>query len=430
MERLAERVRALPGMDVLLRALDGLPPAYLVGGAVRDLLRGARAVDLDIAVEGDATAAARTVADRIGGDAIIHERFGTATVTAPGVTADLATARRETYSQPGALPDVSPAPLEEDLARRDFAINAMAVGLSRDEVGRLIDPHNGRADLDEGVVRILHDRSFLDDPTRLLRAVRYEARLGFRMDRDTEAAAREAIEAGALATVSGHRVRDELMDLLGEFEVGRAVERLRDLGLDHALHPALDPDPELVASAALACSECGADRALAALAALITGSRRVPGPAGPLGPGGAAARADPLGPLDPDLAAWVESLGLGRSDRDRVLAAARQAPGLVGPLRNDLPPSAVHALLRCEPPETLALALAMGAPAGPVLRFLADLRSVQLEITGDDLIEAGIPRGPAIGQALDAVLRRKLDGELDGGREAELAAALEIARAL
>jgi hypothetical protein len=158
-----------------------------------------------------------------------------------------------------------------------------------------------------------------------------------------------------------------------------------------------------VASAALACSECAADRALAALAALVA--------------------------ADPDaLEGWVHELGLLRSERERVLGAARQAPGLVGPLRSDLPPSAVHALLRCEPPETLALALAMGAPAQPILRFLADLRAVHLEITGDDLIAAGIPSSPAIGRALDEVLRRKLDGELSGGREAELAAALEVAR--
>jgi tRNA nucleotidyltransferase (CCA-adding enzyme) len=265
-----------------------------------------------------------------------------------------------------------------------------------------VDPHGGARDLDERTVRILHEGSFLDDPTRLLRAVRYESRLGFRMDPDSESEAREAVAGGALGTVSGHRVRDELMDLLGEVEVGRAVERLADLGIDRALDPALDADAELVASAALACSECGADRALAALAALIV--------------------------RDPDaLAPWVESLGLGRSDRERALAAARQAPGLVAPLRADLPPSAVHALLRCEPPETLALALAMGAPAGPLLRFLADLRSVQLEITGDDLIAAGVPRSEAIGRALDEVLRRKLDGELSG-RDDELAAALEIAR--
>jgi tRNA nucleotidyltransferase (CCA-adding enzyme) len=404
-ERLAERVRALPGMEQLLPALRGLPPAFLVGGAVRDLLRGERAVDLDVAVEGDATAVARTVADRTGGDAIVHERFGTATVKAPPLAVDLATTRRETYSEPGALPDVESASLDEDLARRDFAINAMAVALSGDRLGRIVDPHGGRTDLDAGVVRILHDASFVDDPTRLLRAVRYESRLGFRMDGDSEKAARAAIDAGTLDTVSAHRVRDELMDLLGEVEVGRAVERLVDLGLAQALHPALDPDPELVASAALASGECGADRALAALAALMA--------------------PDPL-----PLVGWVQDLGLGRSDRERVLAAARQAPGLVGPLRNELPASAVHALLRCEPPETLALTLALGAPAPPVLRFLADLRAVQLEITGTDLLEAGVPSGPAIGAALDEVLRRKLDGELTGGRDEELAAALEVARGL
>jgi tRNA nucleotidyltransferase (CCA-adding enzyme) len=401
-ERLAERIRALPGMDVLLPALEGLPPAYLVGGAVRDLLRGDRGVDLDVAVEDDATAVARTVAVRVHGEARLHARFGTATVRGPGLLVDLATTRRERYVRPGALPEVEPASLDEDLARRDFGINAMALALSGDELGHLIDPHGGRADLETGTVRILHEGSFLDDPTRLLRAVRYEARLGFRMDRETEALAREAIEGGALATVSGHRIADELMDLLREVEVARAVERMADLGLDRALDPSLEADADLVASAALACSECGADRGLAALAALVA--------------------SDPEG-----LAPWVDSLGLTRSDRWRVLAAARQAPGLVAPLRGELPPSAVHALLRCEPPETLSLALAMGAPARPVLRFLAELRSVHLEITGNDLLDAGVPSSPAIGRALDEVLRMKLDGEI-AGRADELAAALEIAR--
>ena len=402
MERLAERVRALPGMNVLLPALTGLPPVYLVGGAVRDLLRGERALDLDVAVEDDATAVARTLAARVGGDARLHERFGTATVRGPGLAVDLATTRRERYVRPGALPEVEPASLDEDLARRDFAINAMAVWLSGDELGRLIDPHGGREDLGAGSIRVLHEASFLDDPTRLLRAVRYETRLGLRMDRDTEALARAAIAGGALDTVSGHRIADELMDMLRELEVGRSVERMADLGLDSALHPALDPDPDMVASAALACLECGADRGLAALAALL------------------GRHADTLAP-------WVESLGLGRSDRDRVLAAALQAPGLVAPLRADLPPSTVHALLRCEPPETLALALAMGAPARPVLRFIANLRSVHLQISGNDLLDAGVPSSPAIGRALDEVLRMKLDGEIDG-RDDELAAALEIAR--
>jgi tRNA nucleotidyltransferase (CCA-adding enzyme) len=396
-------VAELPGMDRLLPALEGLPPAYLVGGAVRDLLLGAGSIDLDVAVEGDAIAAGWELAERLGGRLTTHERFGTAKVRAEGLVVDLAGTRRERYEQPGALPAVEPAPLAEDLGRRDFTVNAMAIGLSGSDLGRLHDPHGGSDDLEARRVRVLHRDSFVDDPTRLLRAVRYEVRLGFRMDPDTERLARDAVAAGALSTVSGPRVRDELLDLLGEVEMPSGLERLAELGVDRALHPLLEADAELAASAALAAPETGADRALAALAALVS---RAP---------------DELEP-------WLDSLALGRGDRQRVAAAARQGPALVRPLRADPPPSAVHALLRCEPAETLALALARGAPAGPVQRFLADLRDVRLEITGDDLVDAGVPRSPAIGRALDETLRRKLDGEVSG-REDELRAALEAARA-
>jgi tRNA nucleotidyltransferase (CCA-adding enzyme) len=213
---LGDRIRALPGADRLLPALDGLAPAWLVGGAVRDLLLGAGSVDLDVAIEGDARSVARELASRLDGEAREHERFGTATVRAGGLTVDLASTRRETYPQPGALPEVAEASLDEDLARRDFTVNAIAASLAADRVGELRDPHGGRADLDAGVIRVLHPRSFADDPTRLLRAVRYESRLGFRMDPETERLAREAIAAGALSTVSGARIRDELLDLLGE----------------------------------------------------------------------------------------------------------------------------------------------------------------------------------------------------------------------
>ncbi len=148
---------------------------------------------------------------------------------------DLAATRTETYAEPGALPAVRAASLAEDLRRRDFAINAMALGLKGDDLGHLYDPCGGLGDLDERVVRVLHERSFIDDPTRLLRAVRYETRLGFSMDTDTERLAREAGAAGALATVSGARIRDELMDLLRELEAPAAVERLRELELDRGL---------------------------------------------------------------------------------------------------------------------------------------------------------------------------------------------------
>ena len=136
----AGRVAALPGMDRLLPALDGLPPTHLVGGAVRDLIVGHDSVDLDLTVEGDGVAVARELARRLGGEASEHERFGTATVRAGDLAVDLATARRESYAHPGALPEVEPASLEEDLARRDFSVNAMAVGLSEPGRGELSDP--------------------------------------------------------------------------------------------------------------------------------------------------------------------------------------------------------------------------------------------------------------------------------------------------
>jgi tRNA nucleotidyltransferase (CCA-adding enzyme) len=390
-------------MDRLLPALDGLPPAYLVGGAVRDLLRGAQAVDLDLAVEGDARSVARALAERLGGTAREHERFGTATVRAGDLAFDMAATRTETYDEPGALPRVAAATLAEDLTRRDFTINAIAVALAGDDLGHVYDPGGGLRDLDAGVVRTMHQGSFLDDPTRLLRAVRYETRLGFRMDEDTERDARAAIAEDAMSTVSGARVRDELLDLLGEHEAPSAVERLGELGLARALHPALDPDPELVASASLGAVAIGADRALASLSALCAG--------------------DPN-----ELDKWVAGLHLDATARDAVSRAARVGPILAQDLRvRDHSPSELRDLLGGEPPEALALALAMGAPSAPILRWVTELSAVRLEIGGADLLAAGVPEGPALGRALEETLRRKLDG-LVSGREEELRTALELAR--
>ncbi len=237
---LRERVRRLLGMERLLPALEGLPPTYLVGGSVRDLLLE-RAPDshLDLAVEGDARSVARALADRLTGEGREFERFGTAVVEVDGFEYDLASTRRETYDAPGALPRVEAAGLSEDLARRDFAVNAMAIGLKGDDLGHLYDPHGGLSDLDSGLLRVLHEQSFSDDPTRLLRGVRFEARLDFGLEHDTEVRAREAVGSGALATVSADRVGRELMKVLQEEAAPTAVRRLGELEIDRALHPAL-----------------------------------------------------------------------------------------------------------------------------------------------------------------------------------------------
>src|SRR5436190_23388266 len=223
------------------------------------------------------------------------------------------------------------------------------------------------------------------------------------MDDETERLAREAIAAGAPSTVSGARIRDELLDLLGEPAAARSVARMEDLGLDRALSPLLgDARPEDVAAAAEAADRIGGQRRFAALAALIA-------------------------PDPDDLAGWIEDLNLRAEDRDAVLHAARKGPQLVRSLEPELPDSAVHALLHCELPETLAVAIALGAREQPIQRYLEQLSGAGLEITGDDLRAAGVAEGPAIGRALRETLRRKLDGEV-AGRDAELALALELAQ--
>jgi tRNA nucleotidyltransferase (CCA-adding enzyme) len=223
------------------------------------------------------------------------------------------------------------------------------------------------------------------------------------MDEDSERAARAALAEDALSTVSGKRVRDELMDLLAEHEAPAAVERMRELGLDRALHPALDPDSELVASASLGATAIGADRGLSSLAALCASAPEE---------------------LDP----WLAGLQLDAADRDAVARAARVGQTLAQELHaRERMPSELLDLLGGEPPEALALALAFGAPAEPILRWATELSGVRLEIGGDDLLGAGVPEGPAIGRALEETLRRKLDG-LVKGRDEELDTALELAR--
>jgi tRNA nucleotidyltransferase (CCA-adding enzyme) len=219
-QRLPARIEALPGIAALREAAADAP-AYLVGGAVRDLLLGRERADVDVVVEGDPARLAR----RLGGESRAHERFGTVAVNADGLEVDLAAARSEVYPEPGALPRVRPASLTEDLARRDFTINAMAVPLAGEV--RLIDPHGGLADLERGVLRALHPGSMRDDPTRALRAARYAARYGLRPEPDTD----EQIRATDLGAVSSDRVEAELRKLAAESEPRRGLEVAGEWGL-------------------------------------------------------------------------------------------------------------------------------------------------------------------------------------------------------
>jgi tRNA nucleotidyltransferase (CCA-adding enzyme) len=347
-----------------VRRAAGADPVYLVGGAVRDLLLGRERADVDLVVIGDAAA----LAAELGAEPVEHERFATAKVALDGHEVDIATARAESYARPGALPEVAPATeIETDLARRDFTINAMALPL-RDEAA-LIDPHGGRADLAAELLRVLHPRSFADDPTRALRAARYAARFGFRLEPETA----RLIRAADLDTVSADRRRAELLRLAAEPEAARGFELLAEWGL-------VELRTEGVALA-----------------------RRV----------------DELLAAPP----WRDV-----APRDRALLAAALGPAggeeKLAAARPQKPSLAVELARRCDPVE-LAIARALGAEW--LDRYLEEWRDVALEIDGDDLIAAGVPQGKAIGRGLKEALIRKLDGEV-AGRERELEVALEAAR--
>ena len=320
-------------------------------------------------------------------------------MTLDGFTYDIARTRRETYAQPGALPDVEPASLAEDLKRRDFTVNAIALALAGDTAGELSAVPAALEDLDARRLRVLHDRSFIDDPTRLLRLVRYATRLEFEIEPLTRALADGAISGGALRTVSGPRVGAELRLLAREPDPVRALRGLGELGLDAAIHPGFGLDDEDLARRALALLPADGRRDRLALA---VAARGVPGP---------------------ELAALLDALAFEAEDRDVIVAAATRAGEVASALRAASAPSEIAAAVSGAPPEVVALAGALGAE--PQARdWLERLRHVRLEIDGRDLLAAGVPEGPAIGRGLRAALGAKLDRRASG-REQELAEALD-----
>ncbi len=401
-------MEAEAGLAAKLLALDRLAPVlaavraatapeegvYLVGGAVRDLLLGRPEFDLDLVVEGDAIAFARRLAEALDGSVLPHETFGTAVVDyGDGARLDVAGTRTETYAEPAALPVVAPGRLEDDLRRRDFTINAMAVSLGEGDFGRLVDPFAGRDDLETGTIRVLHDRSFTDDPTRILRAARYESRLGFMMDGATERLARET--AGQLDRLSGERLRSELVLLLDEEQAPRSIARLGELGALRVAPKAADLFERTRALAARYAPEVPAWRLGLAV----------------------------LAPPNPN--EWLDRLRVPRRDADRIADAVTQTPRLAEHLAGPEPTAAdLVELLEPHPPETLLLALAQSElPA--IRRYFDELGGIRLAIDGRDLAELGLPESPRVGEILGELRRRKLNGELDG-RESELAAAREL----
>lgn len=391
-------------------------PVYLVGGVVRDLLLRRETHDLDVVVEGDACAVARRMADRFGARLHVHEAFQTAVVFLPGgLRLDLTTARTEHYREPGALPEVAPGGLRQDLFRRDFTINTLAIRLVEPGFGRLIDPFGGRKDLIAGKIRVLHGLSFIEDPTRAFRAVRFAVRLGFEIAHETAHLIRVARREDVFASLSAQRLRREIELVLEEKRLVRAVELLVSFKLLGVIHPALKLTQPTRTRLERAEETLGWYR-------LLYLGKPVRGFIVALGV--LAERFDRG--LRQDL---VERLRPGRLAARVLVDGPQAAHELISALarRRAVAPSRIHELCRELPTEALVLVMALTGREEvrrAVATYLSHLRDVRVDIRGEDLVRAGVPQGPRVAAGLRAALRAKLDGEApDAGRQLETALA-------
>ncbi len=366
-----DRARGALPPDLLGALDDAGVPGYLVGGALRDAVGGLAPLDpdIDVAVEGELA----PVLDRLGVEGRTYERFGTATAIVEGRAIDLARTRRESYSRPGALPDVEPASIDEDLARRDFTINAMALPLTGEP--ELLDPYGGAEDLAAGRLRLLHPGSLVDDPTRALRGARYAARLGLEPDDATSA----ALAQTDLTTVSEDRVTAELWRIGAEAEAVAAFGLLDAWGV-------LEIAPE--------CMQLLAEAAEYALT-------------------------EPWSRLvqRPRLLAAIATA------QPELLAAASE----LAELDPSLPASQLFEQARHHTDLELAIARAKGADW--LDRHVSEWRRVRLTIDGDALIAAGVAEGPDVGRGLRAALHARLEGAIGATPEEELGVALGAVRA-
>ena len=428
-------------LDNLLRlAHQHGAPAYLVGGPLRDLLLDRPSLDLDITVEADAIDIARRLATsdpqrrdapqaRLGAETgvaattfeprvKIHPAFGTATVRTDGFHLDLITARSETYARPGALPTVKPASIREDLLRRDFTINSLALRLNGPQRGEILDPAGGLADLDARLIRALHDRSFQDDATRILRAVRYASRLEFTIEPGTLAWIERDLPY--LQTISGARLHHEFSRIFAEEAPEKALRSLHDYGVLAAIHLALRFDP----------TQAGAFARLRQLNP--TGARAAYSPA-------LAWRLS-----EPETADLGRRLALTKAQRaaleampalqDVELSSVAQGPSLEpAPLRDPhLKRSTLVELLSPFPlPALWAFAALSDDPTvrDRLLDYLTKARHERPHLTGDDLIAMGLTPGPAVGEALRRLRAARLDGEVKSRKDEERLAAKLVATA-
>jgi tRNA nucleotidyltransferase (CCA-adding enzyme) len=372
---------------------------YLVGGYVRDCLLKIPDYDIDVAVVGDAPRLASLIAGELGSHVETHPDFGTAVLLSTGgnFDIDIVTARHEEYERPGALPTVTAGTIEDDLARRDFTVNAMAVGIKPDAFGPFLDSHNGLADLENGLIRVLHPQSYRDDPTRIFRAVKLAKRLDFKIERDTLELILQAVRDNALATVSMERITHELLLIMEESKGGAILAELDKLGVLSSVHPSLawpyqdgrmgppETDPMTRAERR--------DTYLAIIAAEFASA-----------PEDAEALARWLKLPAPQIKLMRDAAKL--AELWTQLGADNQKPSETYHLLYGLDPAALQAYTRIK-------ALAKDTvPWSRLHDYLDRLRHIHPAIKGDYLRDQGVPPGPIYKRLLRDLLDAKLDGEL------------------
>lgn len=377
-------------------------PAYLVGGFVRDLILGVQNLDLDIVVEGDGIKFAEILSRKLKVKIIRHRRFGTATLMPKKhLKVDIATARREYYSAPAQLPEVSGGTLRDDLKRRDFTINAMAISINQRDFGRFVDFFNGREDLRRKKIRILHSLSFIDDPTRILRAIRFEQRYDFQIEPETLKLLREAVRLKMLEQVNPHRLRDELILILKEGHPLRILRRIKELTGFNFINPGLSLSRNTVTLLKSVSSQIKwfkqnypkrrhLDTWLIYFIALV-------------------------GPLD------IKKIGLickrfafHRGEEKRILAYKKLKPKFSAELSHSkIKPSRVFSLL--EPLSYEAIILIKAKFKNDNLKrqiedFFKIYNGMRIYISGEDLRNLGLTPGPHYQKILQHVLNARLNG--------------------
>ncbi len=391
---------------------------YLVGGIVRDFILKRDNFDLDIVVEGDGLAFAHALADNYKADFRKHHAFGTATVYFKSFKVDIATARREIYVHPGALPRVTPASLKEDLLRRDFSINSMAVSLNRVDYGALIDYGRGYADLKKGIIRVLHDASFRDDPTRMFRAIRFEQRFGFHLARHTLNLLKKAAAAGVFKTVNEQRIRDELALIFSEEYPSRCIRRMdrilgweffgRRFGLTAGQLKLMRHLEEVLRQyRSRGSGPRGLDKPAIYFSGLLY---RIP---------------------KKRFVSLAERFGLRKGERRIISLVRTRHRSISKACSKDISAAGLHAVLKAYPPEVLLFCLALyhrnPAVCGNISFFLDQLAHLTLQVKGRDLKALGFTPQEAYSKVLSELLHQKIEKKLRG-RHQELRELKKLAK--